>query len=527
MIAPQDIRTGDPTIAADLGAGYFAFGGKIVDTAGQSPFAREASPEEWARQLNSFGWLRHFRVAEDPGLKAQARHLVSEFIDRSPRPSKGPAWAPQQAARRLIAWLSQSPIVLEGSDRVFYHKFMGALGVTATYLERCFTEGLAGEPRLLAAIALAEYGLCAPTSARFQRHTSTVLANEITAQILPDGGHISRNPQCLIDLLLDLLPLRQAYAARGIPVPPAILNAIDRMMPMLRLFRHGDGSLALFNGMSMTAPELVATVLAYDDARARPLTNAPYSGYQRLEAGPAVLIADAGTVPPPAFARNAHAGCLSMEFSHGVQNIIVNCGDPEISRAHMRDYARATAAHSTLVIDDTSSARFAMHHRLARWLGDLILPGPANVTAGRQTSDMFTTLQLSHDGYAKRFGYIHARELAVAHDGALLEGRDALEAVDKTGETSVPYVIRFHLHPAVQAAMTGTRDAVILDLPDDSRWIFQADAALDLEPSILFAANGGPRKITQIIISANTTSQLAVHWALRRRPLDLAGGSDR
>jgi len=28
--------------------------------------------------------------------------------------------------------------------------------------------------------------------------------------------------------------------------PPAqLLNAIDRMLPMLRLFRHGDGTLAL------------------------------------------------------------------------------------------------------------------------------------------------------------------------------------------------------------------------------------------------------------------------------------------
>ena len=36
------------------------------------------------------------------------------------------------------------------------------------------------------------------------------------------------------------------------PPPPALLNAIDRMMPMLRFFRHGDGNFALFNGMGPT-----------------------------------------------------------------------------------------------------------------------------------------------------------------------------------------------------------------------------------------------------------------------------------
>ena len=70
--------------------------------------------------------------------------------------------------------------------------------------------------------------------------------------MLPDGGHASRNPGALIELLLDLLPLRQAFAARNVPPPAALNNAIDRMMPMLRFFRHGDGNFALFNGMGPT-----------------------------------------------------------------------------------------------------------------------------------------------------------------------------------------------------------------------------------------------------------------------------------
>ena len=57
------------------------------------------------------------------------------------------------------------------------------------------------------------------------------------------------------------------------------------MMPMLRFFRHGDGSFALFNGMGPTPPDLLATILAYDDARGAPVANAPHSGYQRVEAG--------------------------------------------------------------------------------------------------------------------------------------------------------------------------------------------------------------------------------------------------
>ena len=93
------------------------------------------------------------------------------------------------------------------------------------------------------------------------------LADELDRQILPDGGHISRNPGALIALLVDLLPLRQVFTSRNLPPPAALLNAIDRMMPMLRFFRHGDGHFVLFNGMGPTRTDLLTTILAYDDAR--------------------------------------------------------------------------------------------------------------------------------------------------------------------------------------------------------------------------------------------------------------------
>ena len=124
-----------------------------------------------------------------------------------------------------------------------------------------------------ALVALAYAALCMAGQARHMRGTIKQLVAEIERQILPDGGHISRNPGALIELLLDLLPLRQAFQARNIAPPPQLNNAIDRMMPMMRFFRHGDGTFAHFNGMGPTLPDLMATILAYDDARGAPLSQ--------------------------------------------------------------------------------------------------------------------------------------------------------------------------------------------------------------------------------------------------------------
>src|SRR3984885_8518574 len=163
-----------------------------------------------------------------------------------------------------------------------------------------------GVPRLQVLIALCYPSLCLANQARNIRSATKKLSDELQRQILPDGGHVSRNPGALIELLIDLLPLRQTFAARNIAPPPALLNAIDRMMPMLRFFRHGDGAIALFNGMSGTPSDILATLLAYDDTHGRPMANMSHTGFQRLDAGNTVVIMDAGPSPPPAVSQDAH-----------------------------------------------------------------------------------------------------------------------------------------------------------------------------------------------------------------------------
>src|SRR5262249_22970080 len=150
------------------------------------------------------------------------------------------------------------------------------------YLRHTAAETRDGVPRLQGLVALTYAAICMAGQARHMRRTVKQLVGEIERQILPDGGHVSRNPGALVDLLLDFLPLRQAFQARNIAPPAELNHAIDRMMPMMRFFRHGDGTFAHFNGMGPTQPDLLATILAHDDARGAPLANAPHSGYQRI-----------------------------------------------------------------------------------------------------------------------------------------------------------------------------------------------------------------------------------------------------
>ena len=521
LIAPQDIRTADATIAEDIYAGHFAFSGRMVNSHGASPFDLDPPNAGWARELAGFGWLRHLRAANSALARANAQALVQDFMV-STRRSDALADEPRVLARRILSWLSQSPIILENADRAFYQRFMKSLGKAQVRLQRLYINNLSDDARLLAAIALTAYALCAQVSANAQKKASQRLARELSRQILPDGGHISRNPRMLVAFLLDLLPLRQAYAARAILAPPQLLNSIDRMMPMLRMMRHGDGMLALFNGMGATAPDLVATVLACDDAQAQPLSNARQSGYQRLEAGASLVIADMGIAPPPAFSGEAHAGCLAFEFSSSDQRLIVNCGAPDAQRVEARALVRATAAHSTLIVADTSSCHVAQDKGLEGLASGQIIAGPNRVTISRGADETGIFVEAGHDGYVAMFDLVHTRRLHVSADGGALTGRDGLQRTGRMLANAEPFALRFHLHPNVRAQLSGQSDRVLLTLENAENWLFEAGGlTLELEESIFFGGAFGARACEQIVLQAIVETDAQINWSLTRQSAGL------
>jgi uncharacterized heparinase superfamily protein len=530
LIAPNDVRTVDATRASEVYAGRFVFAGKIVTSHGRSIFDLDPPSEEWEANLLGFGWLRHLRAADSAITRANARALIDDWISKPVR-KRGVGWRADVLARRIVSFLSQAPLVLNDADGKFYRRFLRSLTREIRYLRYTMLDIPDGVPRLQVLIALCYASLCLANQARHIRSASRRLSDELQRQLLPDGGHISRNPGALIELLPDLLPLRQTYTARNIPPPPALLNAIDRMMPMLRFFRHGDGAFALFNGMSSAPSGLLATLLAYDDTHGIPMAGMPHSGFQRLDAGTTTVIMDTGAPPPPAVSRDAHAGCLSFELSSGACRIVINCGIPSAGRDNWRVFARSTPAHSTLTYHETSSCQFIQLPAMKRMLqGAPIVGGPATVGVFREASDGGIRLTTSHDGYARQFGVVHQRVLMLANDGSRLDGEDTLLNATNSGPRgrNDDYALRFHLHPAVKASRLSDAHGAMLVLPNREVWTFEApDDRVEIEDSVFLAGSDGPRRTSQIVIRQNRKDAPSIRWSFTRSTTSAAATSAR
>lgn len=216
ILVPQDLRTGDPSFASELAYGQMGLAGVSASLAERSPFEVPPPSEAWERTLHGFGWLRHMKAARSDRHRDAARKLVARWVELEQQSRlSGLAFESEVVARRIISWLSHAPLLLEGVDQAHYAAVLESLGRQVQRLATSRTSSRQGYPRLLAATALLLAALTISEQERhLEEHTRNFLA-ELEDQLLDDGGHVSRNPAVLVDILLDLLPLRQCFLARG------------------------------------------------------------------------------------------------------------------------------------------------------------------------------------------------------------------------------------------------------------------------------------------------------------------------
>ncbi len=514
VLSPPDLRPLDPSFADELDSGSIGFGGQTVQLRGASPFDVTPPSATWARELHGFSWLRHLDATRTLDNEAMARRLVVEWIGRSRR---WPAfsWAPEVVARRMLSWLSHASHILDGADRRPYAAFMLSLEDQATYLSASWRNAADGYPRLLALIGLMQASLCIAGHDSRQNQAERQLIEELQRQILADGGHVSRNPAMLIDLLFELLPLRQCFVARGLTPDSTLVTAIDRMMAMLRRLRLGDGQLARFNGMGATERDALSTVLTYDKGDAQPGAMISPSGYVRLHCGSTVVLLDAGAPPPTELAGEACGGCLAFEFSAGSELLFANGGAPGPAHEQYRTASRGSASHNTLVLGGQSSTKLG---RGESQHGIVPMQSVGRVRCETREAAGGMAVAASHDGYADRFGLVHTRALALDASGERLDGRDALSGVkaELRFAWDVPFAIHFHLHPRSGARLPGDGSAELI-LPSGSRWRFSAAGAiLTIEESTHFADLMGPLQTQQIVLRGVCYGAAEVTWTLER-----------
>jgi uncharacterized heparinase superfamily protein len=495
----RDPWPGDPGRGARLLRGELEIAGGV----------RALRPGGWGEAANSallnaaahgFTWLRDLRALGTDAARLRARALVADWINAPPNDPL--AYRPDVVGARIAAWLGHYDFFAATADDAFRQRLMARLVADARSLSAALPAEELDARALTALKGLIAAAVALPEHAGFLARALRFLPQEIARQVLPDGCHAERSPAAQLAALQDLTEIRALLQAAQTQSPPALTNAIERMAPALRVMRHGDGGLALFNSSKEDSGSLIDIALTQAGRGGRGPSALSDGGFQRLQAGRSVLIVDCGAPPPPGLDRYAHAGTLSMELSIGRDRMIVNCGAVPAGSREWRDAARTTAAHSTLVIADVSSSELKP---------DGLGRHPVVVEAQRQEANGAHWLEASHDGWKKLFGAVHRRRLYLAESGEDVRGEDAVEA-----PTPQPFTLRFHLHPDVNASLQQDGEAVLLRLRSGGGWRLRADGArMSLEESIYL---GGlePRRSEQVVLTGYADGPQQVKWAISK-----------
>jgi uncharacterized heparinase superfamily protein len=499
----RDPWTGSAETANAIFQGRYVFAGERHDSLNEPPWDVTAG-SPWLEGLHGFDWLRDFRATAAESGRLRARELARSWIARHGTWQQT-VWRPDILATRLIAWACHGDFILDGADPSFRRAFFRSFSVQARHLSRATAGTRPGLPLLTALAGRIVSGIALGESSRRLATQIVDFGKELDCQVLPDGGHVTRNPEAALEALR-LVRLVEAVLSETDQAPTSAIVRAGAVLPAaLAVLRHADGGLAQFNGGSTCNPgwiDSLAGSSARTDAGPRAM---PDSGFQRLAGGDSVAILDAGASPAAPYDDDAHAGIASFEYAVGKERIVVNCG---ASRSGpWRQAGRATAAHSTLVIEDTNSVGLGEPWGIVRRSGD--------VRVSRNDADGATVVELSHDGYAAPFGLTHRRALYLSADGSTLRGEDVLVATSEFVPSRHRFSVRFHLHPSVKASLVGDGRSVLLRPRRGPGLRFRAGMAPSLEESVYLGTPGDVRRAEQIVLNGETddTGGATAKWA--------------
>ena len=515
---------GDRAAGVALRAGHFLVHGVKAPIAQMDfgPTAHLTPPFE--RVIHGFSWLRDLAAsAPREQCTATAERVIAAWLAANPKPGKSTPWHIEWTGHRLLNWLVHAPLILSSKDAKARQPVLEAIADTARWLDRNVTR----TPDRLAQVAgwcgILAAGLLLPDGRPRRLYAEAGLISALGELVADDGGVLSRSPLAQMDAIGLLVDIAACYRARDMDPPEAYQTMLELLVPPLLTVLHSDGGLGSWQGAGAVRADRIAALVDASGVRTRPLKNVRQWGYQRVAGNKTTLVFDAA---PPPLSRNARFGCastLAFELCAQGQRIIVNCGGAAFAGgqvpARIEQGLRATAAHSTLTLDDANSTAVHINGKLGVGVGE--------VEVDRRTlklgQGLATRLEASHDGYEARFGLTHRRVLIMREDGSELRGEDLLVPAGKKGKRGkIGFAIRFHIGPNIELGLSEDRKGAGLALPDGSLWHFRMaggdhGGALSVEESMWVDGNGRPQPIQQLVIQGMTSrSGGNFSWLLKK-----------
>ena len=462
------------------------------------------------KEIHSFLWLNLIDRKNDG--KSLQKIIDVWMLKHSKYKRK--VWESSVLSKRIISWILNVDIILNNGSFYFKKNFLNSIISQTNHLKKNIKFEKNYSKRLEVLTALLLSGLV------FKEYINNFNIGikeleKLTKDYFDDDGFpLTRNPSDLIFFSKYLLLCKECIKDAQQYIPEFLDIIINKNLKCIKEILTPNNQIPLFNGGTESNLEYFDKLLNgldYKQKNKKKIIGGIHSFNIRNNA----IFFDAGEPPKKDFSKSYQSGPLSFEYYLDGKKIITNCGFGSNISSKAELLSRLTSAQSTLTLNDTSVTKFERNKFINRVFGNSIKNTFKINNLDFVEDKNQIKFTASHNGYEKKFGCIHKREISIEKQNGKLIGSD--EIIKKKDGKPLNYSLRFHLYPGLTAVKTMGGNSVLIQISKNKSLIFTIlDESILLEKSIFLGGN----KIldnTCVTVSGNLVNKnKTIHWEIKK-----------
>ncbi len=484
----------------------------VVETSSELLWTKNKTNKLEFENLHSFLWLAKL---DRKNTKNTTKKIISSWIDNFSNYNPD-VWQMEIIAKRIIAWSSNTDLTLEDSNQVYKEKFFLISIKQLNFLIKNFNN-LSNEPnKIICCAAIILSGMMFGEEYINYKIGIKELEKIVKNYFDQNGFPKSRNPEEVFICLKYFILIREWFKEAQKPIPDFLNDIIIKCGGCYKVLSCENKQFPLFNGateINHKEYDIFLKNLKYNFNN----KNHEVADLIKIKKKKFELFIDCGNPPSDYHAKYYQAGCLAFELISNKQKIICNSGYGKYLLPKFASFSRSTAAHSTLYINDTSSCVFQKNKLIRKIYGNSLIEKHKVINKEYSEDKKFYTMIASHNGYEKKFGYIHTRSIIIPKDEDKVFGEDKLKKTKEYSD-SLWYSIRFHIYPNIKIVKTKAGNSILISLPNGEGWVLKSETNnLNIEKSIFFGNKNKILKNESISLYGDILKEtISIKWEIEK-----------
>jgi uncharacterized heparinase superfamily protein len=478
---------------------------RIEDFALESIWQNDIKTKDYEK-LNSFFWFFSLDLKSS---KKTVQSLIVNWINNNNR-YNNKSWNFDLTSKRIISWLSNHELTYENSGKEYRIKFDHCIQKQANHLLSEIKNSNNFENKIIGCAAIILTGLAYKNNKNYLDNGLNLLKKIIKSSFDNQGFPNSRNIKQVSFYLKYFIVIREWFKESQNTVPEYIDETIYYLGLSYAFIWQNINHDILFNG------NYISNNNEFDQYLKRfgytfKNENKEVAGYAILKNKKIILAMDIGSSPIIAQSNDYQSGALSFEIISSGKKLISNSGYFVNKQNKLNKLSKSTALQSTLIIEDYSSCSF----KNREISGCVIDQGLKIINKNVILEDNYWKISASHDGYLKKFGSIHYREIEFYPEQTKFVGTDKI--IRKNKDKNVKFDIRFHLDPGSKVMKTQNNKSILIELEDEG-WKFGCDKFdISIDNGLYFGNKNSYKENHNIFISGitNETEEI-IRWEITK-----------